>query len=56
MTSYAWKMPLLLVREIRNSVREKSVKMSLPTFQGGSSVMIHFIRVIFINVDYSMTL
>ena len=26
MTSYAWKMPLLLLREIRNLVREKSVK------------------------------
>ena len=24
MTSYAWKIPLLLVREIRNLVREKS--------------------------------
>ena len=26
MASYSWKMPLLLVREIRNLVREKSVK------------------------------
>ena len=41
MTSYAWRMPLLLVREIRNLVREKSVKMLLPTVQGGSSVMVH---------------
>ena len=43
MTSYALKMPLLLVREIRNLVREKSVKMLLPTVprRYRSSVMVH---------------
>ena len=55
MTSYAWKM-WLLVREIRNFVREKSVK-NVITDRSKAVVLLWFIfiRVVFINVDYSMT-
>ena len=57
MTSYAWKMTLLLVREIRNWVRENSVK-NVITDRSKAEVLLWFIfiLVIFINVDYSMTL
>ena len=57
MTSYALKMPLLLVREIRNFVREK-VSKNVITDRSKAVVLLWFIfiRVIFINVDYSMTL
>ena len=57
MTSYAWKMQLLLVREIRNFVREKSVK-NVITDPSKAVVLLWFIfiRVVFINVDYSVTL